>query len=157
VEGVAYLIRHAKAGDRSAWEQPDELRPLSPAGKRQAEGIVERFASEAIGRAVSSPAVRCVQTIQPLADRLGIELREDSSLEEGAGPEGASRLILSASDGAAVALCTHGDVIWELLARWEAAGVPLTGGLPAKKGSTWVLQVSDGAVVAGTYVPPPPS
>lgn len=157
MEGVAYLIRHAKAGNRSAWEQPDELRPVSPAGQRQAEGIAERFASEAIGRAVSSPAVRCVQTIQPLADRLGIELREDRSLEEGAGPEGASRLILSASAGAAVALCTHGDVIWELLARWEAAGVPLTDGLPAKKGSTWVLQVSNGAVVAGTYVLPPPS
>jgi 8-oxo-dGTP diphosphatase len=157
VEGVAYLIRHAKAGDRSAWKQPDELRPLSPAGKHQARGIAERFASEAIGRAVSSPAVRCVQTIQPLADRLGIELREDRSLMEGAGPDGANRLILSASDEGAVALCTHGDVIWDLLSQWEAAGVPLTDGLPAKKGSTWVLQVSDGAVVAGTYVPPPPS
>lgn len=157
MEGVAYLIRHAKAGDRSAWEQADELRPLTAAGRRQAEGIGEQFASEPIGRVLSSPAVRCVQTIQALADRLGVVVEEDSSLMEGAGPDGASRLVLSATPGSAVALCSHGDVIWELLADLEVAGVPLMRGLPAKKGSIWVLTVADGAVVAGTYVPPPPS
>jgi broad specificity phosphatase PhoE len=155
VEGVAYLIRHAKAGDRSAWTQADELRPLSPAGRRQAEGIADRFASEPIARAVSSPAVRCVETIQPLADRLGLTVEKDVALMEGSGPDGAKRLVLAAATDGPIALCTHGDVIWELLSELDGAGARLTDGLPAKKGSVWVLRVVDGTIVEGTYVPPP--
>ena len=157
MEGDAYLIRHAKAGNRSAWKGQDELRPLSQPGRNQAKGIAERLSSEAIGRVVSSPAVRCVQTVEPLAEHLGLGVEEDGSLEEGAGPDGARRLVLSAEPGSAVALCTHGDVIWQVLSELEDAGVPLTPGVPAKKGSIWVLRVADGAVVRGTYLLPPPS
>ena len=74
---------------------------------------------------------------------------------EGMGPDGAARLAAEAAPGSAIVLCTHGDVIWELLSDLEAAGVPLTAGIPAKKGSVWVLEVADGAVVRGTYQPPP--
>jgi 8-oxo-dGTP diphosphatase len=155
VGSVAYLIRHAKAGNRMAWEQPDELRPLTRAGMRQAEAIAEQFAAQPIGRVISSPAVRCVQTVEPLAVRLGLALERELTLMEGEGPVAAGRLAISASNGSAVAVCTHGDVIWELLAELDAAGVPLSPGMPAKKGSIWVLQVSGGVVVEGTYLPPP--
>ena len=155
MEGVAYLIRHGKAGDRGAWQGPDELRPLTKAGMRQAESVAERLGGEPIGRVISSPAVRCVETVRPLADRLGVKLEQDLALMEGMGPDGANRLAVTATAGMAVALSTHGDVIWELLSDLEAAGVPLTAGLPAKKGSVWVLEVADGAVVRGTYQPPP--
>ena len=74
---------------------------------------------------------------------------------EGAGPAAATRLVVAASPGSAIVLCTHGDVIWELLSDLEAAGVPLTAGIPAKKGSVWALDVAGGAVVRGTYQPPP--
>lgn len=155
MDGVAYLIRHGKAGDRGAWQGPDELRPLTKAGGRQAEGLAERLMGEPIGRVISSPAVRCVETVRPLADRLGVELELDLALMEGTGPDGASRLAVAATPGSAIALSTHGDVIWELLTDLEAAGVPLTPGIPAKKGSVWVLEVTGGAVVRGTYQPPP--
>jgi broad specificity phosphatase PhoE len=154
VAGFAYLIRHAKAGDRDAWEQPDALRPLSRSGERQAEAIAEQFGDEPIARVLSSPAVRCVQTVRPLADRLGLPLEEEQLLREGGGPSGAHLLARSAGDGSAVALCSHGDVIWELLSELEEAGVPLSPGMPAKKGSTWRLEVRDGAIVRGTYLPP---
>ena len=36
-----YLLRHARAGRRSAWKGDDELRPLSKVGRRQAEGLVD--------------------------------------------------------------------------------------------------------------------
>ena len=155
MEGVAYLIRHGKAGDRGAWQGPDELRPLTKPGVRQAEAIAEALGGEPIARVISSPAVRCVDTVRPLADRLGVALERDLDLMEGKGPAGAARLVATATAGSAVALSSHGDVIWELLADLEAAGVPLTAGIPAKKGSVWVLEVADGAVVRGTYRPPP--
>jgi 8-oxo-dGTP diphosphatase len=155
VEGVAYLIRHGKAGDRSAWEQGDELLPLTKAGHRQADALAERLGGEAIGRVISSPAVRCTDTVRPLAERLGVKLELDLDLMEGMGPESAARLAVQATPGSGLVLCTHGDVIWELLTDLEAAGVPLTAGIPAKKGSVWVLEVEAGAVVRGRYQPPP--
>jgi broad specificity phosphatase PhoE len=155
VEGVAYLIRHAKAGDRGAWQGPDELRPLTKGGTRQADALAERLGGDSIGRVISSPAVRCVDTVRPLAERLGVKLERDLDLMEGMGPDGAARLAAEAASGSAIVLCTHGDVIWELLTDLEGAGVPLTAGIPAKKGSFWVLEVADGAVVRGTYQPPP--
>jgi broad specificity phosphatase PhoE len=155
VEGVAYLIRHAKAGDRGAWQGPDELRPLTKGGARQADGLAERLGGEPIARVISSPAVRCLDTVRPLAERLGVEVEQDPDLMEGMGPGDAARLVAGATAGSAVVLCTHGDVIWELLTDLEVAGVPLTAGIPAKKGSVWVLDVADGAVVRGTYRPPP--
>ena len=153
--GFAYLIRHAKAGDRDAWEQPDVLRPLSRSGERQAEAIADLFGDEPIARVHSSPAVRCVQTVHPLAVRLGLLVREEELLQEGGGPSGAYQLARSAADDSAVVLCSHGDVIWELLSELEDARVPLSPGMPAKKGSTWRLEVRDGAIVRGTYLPPP--
>ena len=69
--------------------------------------------------------------------------------------QGAHLLARSADDDSAVALCSHGDVIWELLRDLEEAGVPLSPGMPAKKGSTWRLEVRNGAIVRGTYLPPP--
>ena len=59
---------------------------------------------------VSSPAVRCVQTVEPLAAALGLEVELDDRLAEGGG---SSARVLLEEDG--VVACTHGDVIFELL------------------------------------------
>jgi 8-oxo-dGTP diphosphatase len=155
MEGVAYLIRHGKAGDRGTWDRPDQLRPLTKSGRRQADALAERLGGESIGRVISSPAVRCADTVRPLAERLGRKLEEDLDLMEGMGPDRAAALAVEATPGSAIVICTHGDVIWELLTDLEAAGVPLTAGIPAKKGSVWVLEVEAGAVVRGIYQPPP--
>src|SRR5436190_23520672 len=63
------LIRHASAKDREKWSQEDQLRPLTPAGHRQAQAIAEELAQVKIKQIRSSPAVRCVQTVEPLASR----------------------------------------------------------------------------------------
>ena len=34
-----FLVRHAKAGNRSEWQGDDHIRPLTPKGWRQAEAI----------------------------------------------------------------------------------------------------------------------
>jgi Histidine phosphatase superfamily (branch 1) len=69
------VVRHADAGGKGSWDGPDVGRPLSPAGCRQAEGLVVRLEDYPVERILCSPTVRCHQTVQPIAsDRLlGIE------------------------------------------------------------------------------------
>ena len=72
---MPYLVRHAHAGDKRAWQVPDSLRPLSAAGGQEAHGLLTQLRDYRISRILSSPAVRCQQTVQPLAERraLGVE------------------------------------------------------------------------------------
>ena len=69
------VVRHADAGNKRTWTGPDTLRPLSPSGQLQAEGLVFRLEDYPVERILSSPTLRCYQTVEPLArDRLlGIE------------------------------------------------------------------------------------
>ena len=65
------FVRHADAGAKGSWDGPDALRPLSPMGRRQAEGLVVRLEDYPVDRILCSPTARCHQTVQPLAgDRL---------------------------------------------------------------------------------------
>lgn len=103
------VIRHASAGDRSEWEGDDPLRPLDAQGLSQASGLAELVDGYEIGRILSSPAVRCVQTVEPLAQARGLEIEvRDELVEERQGQEGAqlARSLL----GEDVALCVHGGL-----------------------------------------------
>jgi 8-oxo-dGTP diphosphatase len=151
-----YLVRHAQAGSRKRWAGPDEQRPLSRAGREQAEALVGLFAGRPLTRLVSSPYVRCVQTLEPLARERSIALEASDALTEGASPDAALSLALASAETGPTALCTHGDVIELLLAELARRDVPLeTGsGLDLKKGSIWILDVLDGNVAAAEYIPP---
>lgn len=149
----SYLVRHGEAGDRHAWHDADELRPLTEEGRRQAEGLVVLLAHAEIDRLVSSPYVRCVQTLEPLAAARGLKVETSPVLAEGAGGRGAVELL--STDEALVA-CSHGDVIEEALDLLAGAGVPLEGRSgETPKGATWALDVRDGAIVRGVLLPPP--
>ena len=153
--GSAFVIRHARAGRRSAWHGPDEMRPLSGPGRRQARAIARMLRDEPITRVVSSPFARCVQTVEALAAGIGVTVEEDAMLAEGRGIARAETLARSAGDTGGVVLSSHGDVILGLLDALGAAGVSLDGEPVAKKGSTWIFDVHEGAILHGTYVPPP--
>jgi phosphohistidine phosphatase SixA len=117
------LLRHASAGDRDRWEGDDRLRPLDKKGRRQAKALREILLARGVTRALSSPYVRCVQTLEPLG--LGVE--PDDRLAEGADVH-ATLDLLRHTDGAVA--CTHGDVIEHVLgglALKKAAGVVLDG------------------------------
>jgi len=148
-----HLIRHAEAGSRRAWAAPDELRPLTPAGAARAERIAEELAGDGIARVLSSPYVRCVQSVEPLAARLGLEVELSGVLAEGARARAVRELVarLAAEDGT-VALCSHGDVIPELLAGLARRGVLVDEDGRCPKGSRWALEVADGAVVRARYL-----
>ena len=152
-----YLIRHAKAGSRSAWREPDELRPVSRSGRRQSKRLVERFDAMPVRRLFSSPFLRCIQTLEPLADARGLDIDLAHELSEGAPIAAVEALILAASADGPAAFSTHGDVQAGLVGDLIDRGVRLDGeDVAFKKGSTWILEVVGGKVASVRYLPPPP-
>lgn len=150
-DSTTYLVRHAKAGSRERWTAPDRDRPLTDAGRVQAAGLV-KVIERGVRRIKSSPYERCIETVQPLAKALGLRVEEEDRLAEGAGPDWA--LTELAAAGGTV-LCTHGDVMAEVVVSLAEAKVPLQGAMQWAKGATWVFDVTGGRIVAGRYLPPP--
>jgi 8-oxo-dGTP diphosphatase len=162
-----YLIRHAKAGSRKDWEGPDALRPLSSVGHRQAHALADVLVgidamgdASAIKRILASPFVRCGQTVQPIANLLGLPIESTSELAEDATAEQARSVLeqACAADTDTV-LCSHGNIVGELLAvalreGAEGLGVRLEG-IRIEKASTWVLTVDAGLIIDTRYLPPP--
>ena len=109
---TSILLRHASAGHRLDWEHDDHLRPLNARGRRQSADLVELLRPLGVRRILSSPYVRCVQTVEPLAAALGLEVELNERLEEGKG--GAAAELLR-EDG--VVCCTHGDIVEALVGR----------------------------------------
>lgn len=149
---VLLLVRHAHAGERSGWTDDDRLRPLSEKGRRQAVELGDLLAVHRPARVLASPAVRCMTTMEPLADRLGLKVEQDERLLEGATVADVASILHEVTDAA---LCTHGDVIPLLLRRLVDDGMQPEQGLRWAKASTWVIARDDGRWGAGTYVPPP--
>jgi 8-oxo-dGTP diphosphatase len=145
-----YVIRHAHAGKRGVVD--DDRRPLTAHGRAQADILARRLAGAGVIRLVSSPYVRCVETLVPSARLIGTDVEEDKRLGEGEGPARALAIVEGAT--APVALCSHGDVIGELMTTLARRGLAIDDDRCAK-GSTWTLTVRDGDVVACHYTPPP--
>ena len=145
------LVRHADAVSRHGWTSDDRLRPLTEKGFEQARGLVAPLAGHRIEVIVSSPAVRCVQTVLPLADALGLEVIEDPALWEGMPVAPVRRL---ADDLDHAVLCSHGDLIPDLVDQLIAEGMDAVD-RDCKKGSTWVLERQGRAFARATYLPPP--
>ncbi len=127
---TSVLVRHASAGHRLDWEHDDRLRPVDARGRRQSADLVELLRPLGLRRILSSPYVRCVQTVEPLAAALGLEVELDERLEEGKG--GAAAELLR-EDG--VVCCTHGDIVEALVDRGlkKAAAAVLEDGAVVRK------------------------
>jgi 8-oxo-dGTP diphosphatase len=151
-----HLVRHAKAGDRSEWDGPDELRPLSSKGQDQAEALAATLAEGPIKRVLSSRYRRCSQTVEPLARRLGLDIEIHPALSEEA-DVGATWKLLEALAGNEVVLCTHGNLVGPVLDRLHRRGVELvTERWTCKKASVWTIEVGpEGAFSRARYSPPP--
>jgi phosphohistidine phosphatase SixA/8-oxo-dGTP pyrophosphatase MutT (NUDIX family) len=152
--GTIYLVRHASAGKRSDADTKKWLRPLDGKGKKQTKMLRDRLMAHPITRIGSSNHVRCVDTVEPFAKRLGVPVELEASLVEGAHPHRIVSLIAELQEESAV-LCSHGDVIEDLIGHLFAEGVPMEGPREWKKGSVWELRTVAGRVVSGRYTPPP--
>jgi 8-oxo-(d)GTP phosphatase len=149
-----YLVRHAKAGVREEWAARDEIRPLTEEGFLQAQLLVDDLDGLPIDSIISSPYVRCRQTVEPLARARGLSIEDEARLAEGT-PASAVWELLGALGDRAGALCTHGDIIELVLDRLVREGTIAEQDVVLKKGSTWVLDARDGRIVRAHYLPPP--
>jgi 8-oxo-dGTP diphosphatase len=146
-----YLVRHAHALARHDWRERDADRPLSARGKVQAGGLAAALAGRPLRRALSSPALRCQQTVAALAAAHDLPVELLDMLAEGAPPAPARALLDElAAAGIDAVVCSHGDLIPDLLAGLRREGLPIEGEGCAK-GSVWQLHTADGRIVSARY------
>ena len=150
---MVYLVRHAHAGTKAKWEGPDVARPLSAQGRKEALGLIERLRSYPLGRVLSSPTERCLQTVQPLADRLGRPVEPHQAL----GVDGSGVAVVELLRDPALAeavLCTHGENIGGAFEELQKAGIELSDPPHWPKGCTWILSLHGGHTWRGSYLEP---
>ena len=149
---TVYLVRHAKAGSRRNWSGDDALRPLSRPGSKQAAQLAHVLEHVGITRIVASPYVRCVETVEPLGKRLRSPVDTSDALAEGATAAEAIALLEKVATEHAV-LCSHGDVLGELLMHLADHGVRLDD-FRLEKGSVWIVECDHGRPTSARYVSP---
>ncbi|QIG39986.1 NUDIX hydrolase [Microbacterium sp. 4R-513] len=125
------VLRHAKAVPRDEWKGKDAARPLSHRGRRQANAVVGQLLAFGPRRIVSSPAIRCIKTVTPLASTLGRRIEQSKLISQDAWEEGASdaRRVVGERVRARkpAVLCSHGPVLPELLSELALATGTLRG------------------------------
>lgn len=149
---LIHMVRHAHAGERSAWTLDDDLRPLSPCGCGQAERLPAQLGDRPAA-IYSSPALRCIGTVLPLARAHKLPVCTRGDLYEGGGAEEMLAALMAEARFPVIA-CTHGDILADLLGMLIRAGLTLPP-QRIEKGSTWTLAVSAGAISSARYAPPP--
>jgi 8-oxo-dGTP diphosphatase len=138
---------------------PAATRTVLLVGWGQADGLARLLARFDIAEIASADVDRCTQTVAPLAEAIGVNVRLDPVLSEVGYPgreDEAVALVRAlgapSRDGVA---CSQGAVIPDLLARLadhDARAVPEP--LPYRKGSVWALTFSDGRLLEMAYIPP---
>tara|TARA_B110000014_G_C19931793_1_gene482035 strand:- start:275 stop:754 length:480 start_codon:yes stop_codon:yes gene_type:complete len=153
------LIRHGSAGDPYRWSGDDAERPLDATGTDQATCLADHVDGLLAGRPLtgirSSRAVRCLQTVGPTAGRHGLLPETDPSLFEGASSamielvRGYARA--ENADRQVIVLCSHSDVIPDVIRNLVSDGAGLSGGRGCAYASIWELTVANGAIMHAHY------
>jgi phosphohistidine phosphatase SixA len=150
---MIFLVRHAHAGDKHRWAGSDKVRPLSAAGRQEAAGLVRQLLGRPIDAIVSSPALRCVQTVDRLARQHELGIAIDQRLARDADMPDTIAL-LDELEGMHAVLCAHGENIGALLAALRSRGASIPTDAEYAKGSTWLLDTVGGAPISAQYLPP---
>lgn len=150
------VVRHGTAGRKSRFSGDDTKRPLDKRGRAQAEALVPQLMAFGATDVYAADRVRCHETVEPLAEELGVTIENESALTEESyakSPKrGRHRILHIAEREGTPVICTQGKVIPDLITWWcERDGVH-----PDKsrnhKGSTWVLSLSKGRLVAADHI-----
>jgi 8-oxo-(d)GTP phosphatase len=155
------VLRHASAGHKKDWTGDDLLRPLDFKGQSEARTLVSLLACFGPVRVVSSPAARCLATIEPYAGHVGAPVvvepalmlprhsDSDMSADQVTHPEvvGAVRGLLA--DGIPTVICAHQENIPDIMAvACEYLNAPPPPDPSLRKSSFWVLQAAE-SMLAG--------
>ncbi len=153
------IVRHTRAISKRTWSGSDRDRPLDEVGEAHAVGLIDTLAVTPIRRLLSSPALRCVQTLEPLAQRTGLTIE----IAELLASDSDARTVLARLDRDVLAnavLCTHGEVMRPLLRQMRRRNVAIDGeagarGWLLRKGVVWHLDIGDDGKVAKLHAVPP--
>jgi phosphohistidine phosphatase SixA len=139
-EPVRVLVRHADAGLRSEWRGSDEWRGLTDAGHGQARAVVRMIGDLPVERILSSPSLRCRQTVVPLALAHALDVEPCWQLGASVGAADLVALLADPATASAV-VCTHRETLQALFA--QLAGtyqVVAEAGEPMEKAAVWMLR-----------------
>jgi len=153
------LLRHAKAVRREDWDGDDGDRPLDVVGQRQAKRFLPLYLPYALKEIHTSDAMRCLETVQPIARSLQIKTFASKDLSEyGYAIDKELSLIyvqeLFESNVAAL-ICSHNPVIPKLVKKilGKKNFKQLDGKL--SPGEAWILHHRDGEIVAVDWIEAP--
>lgn len=133
-----FLVRHAKAGSRSTFEGDDNLRPLTKVGVSQSKLVAARLFNHSPSVLLSSPYLRCIQTLEPLSELTGLEIVIDDRLAEESPLDKTLAVLDEVVEN--TVLCSHGDVIPDLVNGLIRRGMDMEGSMRSpRKGSVVVL------------------
>ncbi|GAA4238359.1 8-oxo-(d)GTP phosphatase [Actinomadura meridiana] len=145
------ILRHASAGEKLHWREADELRPLDAAGRAEALALADLLHAYGPARLVSSTTARCVETVLPYARRIREPVVTDAAFTVGdTSPARAVARILSlARDGVPTVVCTHGEVVSELVAGLcKDLGEKVPDDPSLRKAEFWVAHLSPRTMAA---------
>lgn len=148
-------LRHASAGSRLDWPDDDITRPLDAMGLKAAEELAGLLRCFGTARVLSSPAERCLATVRPYAEAVGVPVETEAALAVGAEGsargqhETASLAADLAAAGEPVVVCAHRENMPVLIkAACEQLGSEPPDGAPLRKGEFLVLHTAAGKVAA---------
>lgn len=142
------ILRHAKAYTRSRWHGEESARPLTVDGATSAKRLARIMDAYAIRTVVTSPAARCVATIQPFAERAGVVPKLDERLNEGVkGKDIRTAVEPLLAKRRPVLVCSHRPTLPKV---FEAAGLDPVALEP---GEAFVVHHHNGQVVATELIP----
>jgi 8-oxo-(d)GTP phosphatase len=153
------IVRHGTAGSKSRYKGDDKKRPLDKHGRAQAESLVGVLLAFGANTVYAGDRVRCHQTLEPLAEELGVTIHNEPLLTEEAYAENRKaarhRFLEIAAAGGTPVICTQGRVIPDLIAWWCERDEVRPDKSRNRKGSTWVLSLAGERLVAADHIGSP--
>lgn len=151
-----YLVRHASAGGRRTSGYDNDLaRPLDALGVDQANGLIGLLGDKGVAQIYSSEALRCIQTVEPLAAHLDTSVAIDSALTEGQSATMAIHLARTlVAAGTTAVFASHGDIIPDMIQVLAREGMVIIGQRGWSKGSTWELRTRGGDITEAHFLGP---
>ncbi|MGU3498871.1 8-oxo-(d)GTP phosphatase MutT1 [Mycobacterium sp. C31M] len=153
------IVRHARAGSRAKYKGEDRKRPLDKHGRAQAESLVGQLLAFGATHVHAAPRVRCEQTVEPLAQELGVPIEVEPTLTEEAYAEDRKaarhRILDIAGAGGVPVICTQGAVIPDLISWWCDRGGVRPDKSRNRKASTWVLSSDSNGPIAADHIGSP--
>jgi 8-oxo-dGTP pyrophosphatase MutT (NUDIX family)/phosphohistidine phosphatase SixA len=113
------VLRHGRAVPPASWDGPDATRPLMHRGLEQSRNVAAAIAAWGPAKLISSPAARCLATIEPVAALTDLPVKQSAGISQDAFEDGVARVHKMVrkrlAAGIAVVLCSHGPVIRDII------------------------------------------